>query len=62
MPDEKPTGLTAKTKAELAEIFRRQDAGEFKLISLLYGQGRPGKPFAQVGVIWKEEKQESLDL
>jgi hypothetical protein len=60
MPDEKPTSLTARNKPELADIFRRHDAKEFRLCAMEYGHGRPGKPFCKLGVIWPTERQGEL--
>lgn len=61
MPDAlHPITLTARDKPELEEIFRRQDAKEFRIATMEYGHGRPGKPFVTLGVIWPTEQQENL--
>jgi len=57
---EKPTSLTAETPNELAKLFDRAKSGEFRCISMEYGQGRPGKPFCKIGISWPEEKQTTL--
>ena len=59
-PSAKPNVLTAKDKPELDDIFRRAEAGEFRLCAMEYGHGMPGKPFCKLGVIWPTERQDSL--
>ena len=56
----KPLSFEAKSPEELRQLFERGRAGEFRVIALQYGHGRPGKPFAKIGVIWPEEKQAAL--
>lgn len=63
MPDAlHPTTLTAADKVELMNLLCRASLGEFRISTMEYGHGRPGKPFCKLGIIWKEEKQESFDL
>jgi hypothetical protein len=56
----KPTSLNAASADELAKLFDRAKAGEFRCIAMEYGHGRPGKPFCKIGVTWPEEKQTTL--